>query len=674
MGAGVCCVQKKVDFSADWLPDGGQHLFGRLGGAEEAGADASSPAMLARSLPSCVRDGTAPEHHRRPAANGSSEDIGWQIASERRHQLHEAASLLPLFYEVVAPGGDARPPLVTVVHRKTQVVRSLASYMKPQSEPAQERLRSCIESLQQLSAQCETLAKIHEVFEDFLTLHLVMERCTGGSVYERIMQKQVFTEQESAVLVKHMLEALLPLHERHLYHGCLSPESFRFSSDAPAATLKLADFGLDLKAHRWDASEHLVGGPELDVPQIPQFYETCRLVFGAPEFMPSPQIRKKVGRASGIVPLSLASDAKFANDPACADDVASHDLLDEELLAEVIDEHADWLCSQQREGAFDYTQKSAYADVWSLGAIAFLLLCGYPPFFAPSRNTILGRIQRAEVSFDPPFWSKISEDAKAFVSSCLQRSCWDRPSVSQALQHPWIHKLADSAPSGSMFTSFMLNLRRFYRTSLIENCTAQMLSSRFRREDMHNFLRRCREVDIAGNGFFTASDLKHVLQALGYADVTEEIAEKYLSNLRHPGESYIDYVAMLDAIYLRHERIFTDELWRSFQRVLMGLGHTASGEAGLLPLAELGAFLGDPIVAGLLMREIPQRAGLEEVVVCKRLRGAVHLYCGERGNIDFHNLSQVLLKAVRSFSVPRDLVFALGGGELDAVDQVSTVL
>ena len=45
----------------------------------------------------------------------------------------------------------------------------------------------------------------------------------------------------------------------------LSPECFRFLNASPHAPLKLVDFGLELKAHRWNAVEHL-SGPDLQSP------------------------------------------------------------------------------------------------------------------------------------------------------------------------------------------------------------------------------------------------------------------------------------------------------------------------------------------------------------------------------------------------------------------------
>merc|ERR1740130_1276716 len=79
--------------------------------------------------------------------------------------------------------------------------------------------------------------------------------------------------------------------------------------------------------------------------------------------------------------------------------------LDGDLLLEAIDAHL------ERTEELDPRQLPA-ADVWSVGAITFLLLCGYPPFFAPCRFAILSRIEKTDYAFDPPFWSKISEEAK----------------------------------------------------------------------------------------------------------------------------------------------------------------------------------------------------------------------------------------------------------------------
>lgn len=227
-----------------------------------------------------------------------------------------------------------------------------------------------------------------------------------------------------------------------------------------------------------------------------------------------------------------------------------------------------------------------------------------------------------------------------------------------------------------MFTSFMLNLRRFYRTSLIEMYVANMLAKKFRREDMHDFLIRCREVDMCSTGFFTASDLKHVLTALGHGNVAEAISDRFLKAFRHPGESYIDYVALLDSIYLRQQRLFEEELWRHFQRVCQSTGRGGQENVGRISLGELGALFSDPLIMGLLMREIPESAGVEEAAVCQRLQNGIRQHCGERGtaHLEFRGLAALLLKLLRSYAVPKDLIGFLGVADREALDSISTVL
>ncbi|CAJ1361698.1 unnamed protein product [Effrenium voratum] len=544
-----------------------------------------------------------------------AEEVAFQIASDRRQQA-ESASWLTVFYELRPPASDAGAAgagagarassvgaaATVAVHRKTGVPRQLCSFRKPYAPAAQERLHSCILALQRLSES--RVAKVLEVFEDYMNIHTI--------------------------------QALLPLHENQLFHGSLSPESFRFLNGSPHAPLKLVDFGLELKAHRWDAVE---GRGDLQSPRLPHFFETCKLVFAAPEFAPPQRRKKDMGPDLDVLETAWV-------------EVEPGGLLDEQLLADVLQEHADWV-EQQRptleSGASSYCTKNQAADVWSIGAMAFLLLCGYPPFFAPARNAILARIHRGEVSFDPPFWSKISEEAKSFVSGCLQHAFWDRFSIQEALDHPWILRLADSSPSGSMFASFMLNLRRFYRTSLIEMYSAQVLAGKFRREDLQEFLCRCREIDMTGSGFFTASDLRHVLTALGFPEIAETISTRFLQTFRHPGESYIDYMALLDSIHLRQQRGFEDELWRHFQRVLRSNGRDVDAAPAVL-LEDLGLVFGDPVVVGLLMREIPESPGLEDASVCHRLLVALRTECVSRevGELDFRLLCSLLLQHLKS--------------------------
>lgn len=265
-----------------------------------------------------------------------------------------------------------------------------------------------------------------------------------------------------------------------------------------------------------------------------------------------------------------------------------------DLLAEAIDAHL-----EHSEEANERLSLLEAADAWGIGTIAFLLLCGYPPFFAPCRYAILARIDKTDFSFDPPFWSKISEEAKDFVQQCLRAAPERRMTISEALEHPWIQSLADTSPSGSMLNSFAANLRRFYRTSLIEGCAANSLAAKLSYREAHEFHSRCCDADQQKSGFLTATDLRQVLMTLGHGDIAEAVAVCFSRMLRHPGESYIDYQALSESARLRRERLLEEELWHCFKAFSDSAG---VDETGRLPVARLRDFFQVSDVRKLLIR------------------------------------------------------------------------
>ncbi|KAI1715702.1 protein kinase domain-containing protein [Ditylenchus destructor] len=77
-------------------------------------------------------------------------------------------------------------------------------------------------------------------------------------------------------------------------------------------------------------------------------------------------------------------------------------------------------------------------DVWSIGVIAYILLCGYPPFYDENDANLFAQIIKGEYEFDSPYWDEISDSAKDFISHLMCCDPEQRYSCDQALAHPWI--------------------------------------------------------------------------------------------------------------------------------------------------------------------------------------------------------------------------------------------
>ncbi|TTF87020.1 Calcium/calmodulin-dependent protein kinase type 1B [Bagarius yarrelli] len=77
-------------------------------------------------------------------------------------------------------------------------------------------------------------------------------------------------------------------------------------------------------------------------------------------------------------------------------------------------------------------------DLWAMGVISFIMLCGYPPFYDDNDTQLYKQIIKAEFEFDSPYWDDISHSAKDFIVHLLQKDPKKRFNCEQALQHPWI--------------------------------------------------------------------------------------------------------------------------------------------------------------------------------------------------------------------------------------------
>ncbi|GJN26750.1 hypothetical protein PR202_gb14708 [Eleusine coracana subsp. coracana] len=116
-----------------------------------------------------------------------------------------------------------------------------------------EDMRREITILQHLSGQAN-VAEFKGAFEDADCVHLVMELCSGGELFDRITAKGTYSERQAAAVCRDIVTVVHVCHFMGVMHRDLKPENFLHASPAEDAPLKAIDFGLSVfieEEHPW---------------------------------------------------------------------------------------------------------------------------------------------------------------------------------------------------------------------------------------------------------------------------------------------------------------------------------------------------------------------------------------------------------------------------------------
>lgn len=141
-------------------------------------------------------------------------------------------------------------------------------------------------------------------------------------------------------------------------------------------------------------------------------------------------------------------------------------LLDETVLMHTACGTPGYVAPEILEGR-PYGQE---VDLWSVGVISYILLCGFPPFYADDNATLFRTIKSGRYEYPSPFWDDVSDQAKDFIDHLLVLDPQKRLTADQALQHQWITGQAEgTAKLLSHFHASMrsYNLRRKFRASIL---------------------------------------------------------------------------------------------------------------------------------------------------------------------------------------------------------------
>ncbi|KAG8007938.1 MAP kinase-activated protein kinase 2 [Nibea albiflora] len=120
-------------------------------------------------------------------------------------------------------------------------------------------------------------------------------------------------------------------------------------------------------------------------------------------------------------------------------------------------------------------------DMWSLGVIMYILLCGYPPFYSNHGLAISPgmkrRIRMGQYEFPNPEWSDVSEEAKQLIRTLLKTEPIERMTITEFMNHPWINQSME-VPQTPLHTSRVLQEEKDVWEEIKEEMTSALATMR----------------------------------------------------------------------------------------------------------------------------------------------------------------------------------------------------
>ncbi|XP_051133636.1 calcium-dependent protein kinase-like [Andrographis paniculata] len=130
-----------------------------------------------------------------------------------------------------------------------------------------EDMKREVHIMQHLSGQ-PNIVEFKGTFEDKLSVHLIMELCRGGELFDSIIAQGHYSERAAADLCRQVVNVVHHCHFMGVMHRDLKPENFLLSSKDDKSMLKATDFGLSVFIEEGKVYRDIVGSAYYVAPEV----------------------------------------------------------------------------------------------------------------------------------------------------------------------------------------------------------------------------------------------------------------------------------------------------------------------------------------------------------------------------------------------------------------------
>ncbi|KAM4101823.1 hypothetical protein ACB094_05G174900 [Castanea mollissima] len=137
------------------------------------------------------------------------------------------------------------------------------------SKSDREDMKREVQIMQHMSGQ-PNIVEFRGAYEDRYSVHLVMELCAGGELFDRIIAQGQYSEKAASGICRAIVNVVNVCHFMGVMHRDLKPENFLLSTKDEGAMLKATDFGLSVFIEEGKVYHDIVGSAYYVAPEVLQ--------------------------------------------------------------------------------------------------------------------------------------------------------------------------------------------------------------------------------------------------------------------------------------------------------------------------------------------------------------------------------------------------------------------
>ncbi|KAL9333468.1 hypothetical protein Peur_073607 [Populus x canadensis] len=383
----------------------------------------------------------------------------------------------------------------------------------------------------------------YDAFEDLDNVYIVMELCKGGELLNRVLSRGgKYSEDDAKAVMVQILNVIAFCHLQGVVHRDLNLEEIQMRTSLDVALSK----------------ERPVG--EMDWVLSPSNH----LVLEKNDLRPIALFSMHANVASSWSPSSLHSRWNFlytSKEDNSQLKVIGFGLSDFARPDERLDDIVGSICYVAPEvlhGSYSFE-----ADVWSIGVIAYILLCGSRPFWARTESGLFLEILKADPSFDEAPWLALSLEAKDFVKRLLNKDPRKRITAAQALSHPWIRDFDGVKVPLDILT--FKHMKAYMRSSSLRKAALKALSKTLTVDELFYLKEQFASLEPNKSGSITLENLRMVLMKNATNAMKDSRIPDFLSSLNPFQHRRIDFEEFCAAALNVHQLEAHDQ-WKQLAR------------------------------------------------------------------------------------------------------------